>query len=91
MLSSHSQTSRQALVSDRDGSEESTHVRGVIDVDSDHITELSDCEEGAACSTQMSEDEESEEDEEAELSKSLHELRDDMLTLGQQGNYQKIG
>jgi hypothetical protein len=81
MLSSHSQTSRQALVSDRDGSEESTHVRGVIDVDSNHITELSDCEEGAACSTQMSEDEE------AELSKSLHELRDDMLTLGQQGNY----
>jgi hypothetical protein len=76
---SHSQTSRQASVSNEDNDlEEPVHVGIVLDVNDDHIMEPSDGEEGTMSSTKNpteisneSEDEVGKEDEEAELHKSL--------------------
>jgi hypothetical protein len=60
------------------------HNGGVIDLNSDHIVESSDGEEGTTGSTKMSEDEEgedAEEDGEVELHKSLPGLMNGMLNL----------
>ena len=90
-LSSHSQTSNltQVLVSDGD----KEPVGGILDVDSDHIMELSDGDEGLTSSmkSNMSEDEEGKEDEEAELCKTLPRSSHDKLMLGQQDGCQKTG